>query len=252
MLTTETNKTNKKAVNKNDKKNNLKKSDLARSLMPVVERIAAKLAWNLPLHICRDDLISAGMFGLASALERYDEARHASFRAYAETCIRGAMIDELRRNDIMSRDARIESKQLEKKIANLNTQLGHKAEETEIAAQLGMSLNDYYAYQAKTHAVHEVSLEEAGTLHEQSISAEEALGNAEIATQIEACFKQLSEREQAILKLSYYEDCKLKEIGETLGISMVRVFQIREGAIKKMKRELDSYANTDTSYAQAA
>ncbi len=106
---------------------------LAGQLLPLVHEVAAQVARRVPSHVMLDDLVGAGMLGLAGALQRYDPARAETFKGYAEFRIRGAIIDELRRRDIMSRDARIESKKLQRSVQQLNAELGRKAEDDEVA-----------------------------------------------------------------------------------------------------------------------
>lgn len=76
--------------------------ELAVEMIPVVRRIAYRLAKRLPSHVCIEDLISAGTVGLVTAYRRFDPAMGDDFCAYAEVRIRAAMIDELRARDPLS------------------------------------------------------------------------------------------------------------------------------------------------------
>ena len=109
--------------------------------LPFVRRIAVRLARGLPSHVPLDDLVSAGMIGLIDALDRFDPKKGQRFETYAEFRVRGAMLDDLRRADMMARDARLESKRIQRSIAELTQKLGRPPEEEDLAAHLEVSVD---------------------------------------------------------------------------------------------------------------
>ncbi len=210
---------------------------IARSLIPLVHEVAAQVARRVPSHVGLDDLVGAGMLGLAGALTRYEEDRADTFKGYAEFRIRGAIIDDLRRRDIMSRDARIESKKLQKSIDQLSNQLGHQAEADEIAKHLGVSLEDYREMQLRLNGARLVSSEEL-ELTDDRESPLEDLQRRELRARLIQGIEALPERLRLVLWLYYYEELPLRAIAEMLGVTPSRVCQIRSEAVDRLREQV--------------
>ena len=110
--------------------------------LPFVKRVAQRLARRLPSHIALEDLISAGVVGLLEAMSRYDSSRVTDFEKFAEFRVKGAILDDLRRRDLMARDARLESKNIENAVQDLTKELSREPEEEELAEKLDLSVPD--------------------------------------------------------------------------------------------------------------
>ena len=111
-----------------------RRNEYAAKFFPYIEKVARRLARRLPAHVEIDDLISSGVIGLMEAAERFDPKRVDRFEAFAEFRIRGAMLDDLRSRDTLSRDMRRLSNELRDATRRLESQLGRTPDQEEIAA----------------------------------------------------------------------------------------------------------------------
>jgi RNA polymerase sigma factor for flagellar operon FliA len=210
---------------------------LAKSLMPLVHEVAAQVARRVPAHVLLDDLVGAGMLGLAGALTRFDPERRDTFRGYAEFRVRGAIMDELRRRDIMSRDARIESKRLARSVQQLTAELGREAEDDEIADHLGVSLETYRSMQLRLKSARMVSAD-ALDLPDTGAGPDRLLINAEMRDRLAESIKMLPRRQAVVLWLYFYKERPLREIADQLGVTPSRVCQIRTEAVERLRRRM--------------
>ncbi|MEO1174886.1 MAG: sigma-70 family RNA polymerase sigma factor, partial [Myxococcota bacterium] len=117
---------------------NVRRSIDVQSYLPLVERIARSFLRRVPSHVTAEELVSAGVVGLLEAADRYEASRGIPFDRFASSRVRGAILDDLRRRDLMARDARSESKKLEQAIDSLTASLGRAPEEAELAEELGI------------------------------------------------------------------------------------------------------------------
>src|SRR2546421_829862 len=124
-----------------------KRREYAAKFFPYIEKVARRLARRLPAHVEIDDLISSGVIGLMEAAERFDPSRVDRFEAFAEFRIRGAMLDDLRSRDTLSRDMRRLSNELREATRRLESQLGRSPDPEELAEQLGLEADGLYARQ---------------------------------------------------------------------------------------------------------
>jgi RNA polymerase sigma factor for flagellar operon FliA len=213
------------------------RSSLAQSLVPLVHEVAAQVARRVPSHVMLDDLVGAGMLGLAGALTRFDPDRTDTFKGYAEFRIRGAIMDELRRRDIMSRDARIESKKLQRSVQQLSAELGREAEDDEVAEHLGVSMEAYRAMQFRFKAARLVSAE-AFELVDETSTPDQEYQQAEMRQRLASAIAQLPKRQAFVLWLYYYEELPLREIADQLGVTPSRVCQIRTEAVERLNKKM--------------
>ncbi len=224
------------------------REDLLRQYIPLVKRLAHHMMVHLPANIEMDDLIQVGLIGLSEALTRFDPALGIKFESFATQRIRGAMFDELRESDWMSRGSRKIQKTIEKTLRQLEHRFGRSPLESEIAMEMGVSLSDYYALLAKVQGLQLLSLED---LDEEGDSAQGALFEANFSDDpadllqlqrrrqslIEA-IKTLSEREQYVLNMLYQEDMNLKEIAEVLGVTISRVSQLHSQSVARLRAKI--------------
>jgi RNA polymerase sigma factor for flagellar operon FliA len=209
----------------------------ARELIPLVHDLAQQLVRRLPEDIGLDDLIGAGMLGLATALARFDPERAGTFRSYAETRIRGEMVDELRRRDMMSREARTSNKRLRCAVEALSRALNRPVTDEEVAEHLALSLDELYALQLKVSDTRIVFRDEIdGTA--TGTSAADAVQLKQLRERLVAEIDALPERQRTVLWLVYVEELTLREAGEVLGVTPSRVCQIRTEAERRLRDRL--------------
>lgn len=213
---------------------------------PLVKRIAYHLISRLPSSVQVDDLIQAGMIGLLDAAGHYDATQGASFETYAGIRIRGAMLDEIRRNDWAPRSVHRKAREVAQAIHELENRFGRDARDTEVAAALGISLDEYHQILQDASGCKLFSLDDAGdgeTGMTENLPANTPDPQAQMA---EADFKRglaeaiggLPERERMVLALYYDEELNLKEIGAVLGVTESRVCQIHTQAVARLKARM--------------
>ncbi|HEY4184041.1 MAG TPA: FliA/WhiG family RNA polymerase sigma factor [Polyangia bacterium] len=206
-----------------------------------VEKVARRLARKLPRHVDIDDLKSAGMIGLIEAAERFDPSRNEKFEAFAEFRIRGAMLDDLRSRDSLSRDMRRLCSELRDAAAQLANQIGRTPTEGELASHLGLAVEEVRDRHAKLSGWSVVGLDDAGpsfldrTADDQSPDPCDATARRELFDQMIGHIETLPEKMQQVLALYYCEDLNLKEIGHVLGVTESRVCQIHGEATKRLR-----------------
>src|SRR5882757_7434685 len=157
----------KKAAAKSSKKPSqreliARRNEYAAKFFPYIEKVARRLARRLPAHVEIDDLISSGVIGLMEAAERFDPKRVDRFEAFAEFRIRGAMLDDLRSRDTLSRDMRRLSNELREATRKLEAQLGRSPDQEELAEQLGLDVDELYVRQQKLSGSSVVGIDDAG------------------------------------------------------------------------------------------
>jgi len=217
-------------------------NQLAKRFIPLVHQVAGQVARRLPAHVRLEDLVAAGMLGLAGALRRYDPHRAASFKGYAEFRIRGEIIDELRRRDFMSRDARAQSKRIEKAVDSLRQERGSEPDSDEIAAHLGMSLEMLQEKSWRAHDARQVSLADVQLPDNRFESPDVGAQRAETRGLLAEAIETLPERWRVVLWLYYYEELPLQEIGELLGVTPSRICQIRADAVSRLQERMTAAA----------
>jgi RNA polymerase sigma factor for flagellar operon FliA len=209
--------------------------------LPLVEKQARRLLRRLPAHVELGDLVSAGVLGLMEAVRRYNPDRSVAFHSYASFRIRGAMLDELRRRDLMARDARRESKAVESALHQLRLRLGRSPENFELADALGLDVAALEQRLEKLPHVSITSIDEQGGHEpmEPSLGAFEQVARRQLRGRLVAALGRLPERSQQVLELYYRENLTLKQIGEVLEVSESRVSQIMSKATLDLRGMLN-------------
>ncbi len=208
--------------------------------------IVNRIAVRLPSHIEAEDLHSVGIIGLMDAATKFDPAKGNKFSTYAEHRIKGAILDQLRSMDWVSRGVRRKSRKLERAYAEVEQTLGRVASEAEVANFLDIAADEFNALRKQAEAVSVVSIDastgesEAGTLGDivadhKAENQLAAVSRAQYASRVAEAVKALPEQERLTVSLYYYEDLSLKEIGLIFGLSESRVCQIHTKATKALR-----------------
>lgn len=211
--------------------------------MPLVKFIAGRIKDRLPSHVQLEDLEHAGVLGLMEAVCRYDDSHSNKFKTYAEHRIRGAILDDLRKNDWMTRTGREKYKLLESTISKLEKQNKREATSDEIAEALGMKMDEYFSFlnDAKTG----IFLNIEDMVNKTELSDGENVSQAEKKVWIDQVKKMMSEEieqlkpnEKLVLSLYYFEELTLKEIGQVMDKTESRICQVHNEVMEKLARRL--------------
>ena len=230
-------------------KGRLDSNAMLRQYSPLVRRLAHQMIAKLPANVEIDDLIQAGMIGLNDALARFDVAQGVQFETFATQRIRGAMLDELRGNDWMSRGDRRHQRSIETAVHKLEQKLGRAPSEGEIAREMGLSLTEYQELLGKVNGTQLIFLEDMSgddgddDYLDRHIADEDAnpLGRLTDRRMREAlvdAINNLPEREQYVMSMYYEHDMNLKEIAAVLGVTESRVCQLHSQSIARLRTRL--------------
>ncbi len=234
-------------------KGQLDRNALIKQYQPLVRKLAHHMMVKLPANVQVDDLIQVGLIGLSEALSRYEAAQGVQFETFATQRIRGAMLDELRENDWMSRGSRKSQKEIEQALRRLEHQLGRSPLESEIAVELGMSLTDYQSLLGKVRGTQLVYLEDMTRSHEDDDSfLDRHVGDSEadpvnmlrdhrLREALVAAIKNLPEREQYIMSMYYEQDMNLKEIAAVLDVTESRICQLHSQSIARLRAKMRAH-----------
>jgi RNA polymerase sigma factor for flagellar operon FliA len=228
--------------------------------LPLVKTIVHRIHATLPPSVDADDLYSIGLTGLVSAVRKYDPAQNATFIAFATLYIRGAIMDELRRMDWMTRGCREKAKRLKECIANIEQREGRPAREEEICAELSITPEQYTDLMEVVKPVSFVPLDaevysEGGdsiSLHEiikdeTLVPAREVMEKRELVEILVERIQQLPSTAQKILAMYYFENMRIAEIAAAFGLSEGRISQIHTQAILSLRAYMEQVLNKPVS-----
>jgi RNA polymerase sigma factor FliA len=221
--------------------------------LPIVRFLARRIHERLPQHVDIEDLVSAGVVGLMDAFAKFDPTKKVQFRSYAQFRIRGAILDSLRTLDWSPRELRRKGRAVEEAIRALTARLGHAPGESEIATEMGLSLDEYQQLLGNLKGL------EIGTLHleHSEDSGEEELAyvpgrpdedplfrclRGELEGRLADAIANLPERERLVMTLYYYEEMTMREIGLALGVVESRVSQVHAAAVAHLRSALRDLA----------
>jgi RNA polymerase sigma factor for flagellar operon FliA len=230
-------------------KGRLDVDSLLKQYSPLVRRLAHQMIAKLPANVEIDDLIQVGMIGLTDALSRFDAAQGVQFETFATQRIRGAMLDELRGSDWMSRGNRRQQRSIESAVHKLEQKLGRAPSESEIAAEMGISLTEYQELLGKVRGTQLVYLEDIGGgedgddyldrhVADQDVNPLAMLQDRRMREALVEAIKNLPEREQYVMSMYYEQDMNLKEIAAVLGVTESRVCQLHSQSIARLRARL--------------
>ncbi|MDD2880945.1 MAG: RNA polymerase sigma factor FliA [Rhodoferax sp.] len=234
-------------------KGQLDRNALIRQYQPLVRKLAHHMMAKLPANVQVDDLIQVGLIGLSEALTRFEATQGVQFETFATQRIRGAMLDELRENDWASRGVRKSQKDIEVSMRRLEHRLGRSPLESEIAADLGMSLSDYQSLLGKVKGTQLVYLEDMNhNADDEDSFLDRHMGDSEadplnmlsdhrMRQALVDAIKNLPEREQYIMSMYYEEDMNLKEIAAVLDVTESRICQLHSQSIARLRAKMRSH-----------
>ena len=230
-------------------KGRLDLNEMLRQYSPLVRRLAHQMMAKLPANVEVDDLIQVGMIGLADALSRFDAAQGVQIETFATQRIRGAMLDELRGADWLSRGTRKQQREIESAVHRLEQRLGRAPHELEIANEMGLSLGDYQEMLGKVRGTQLIYLEDmSGDEGDQDFLDRHVIDSGSdplsllqddrMRHALVDAIKKLPDREQLVMSLYYKEDMNLKEIAAVLGVTESRVCQLHSQSIARLRVKL--------------
>ena len=206
----------------------------------LVKRVAYHLSSRLPSNIAIEDLVQAGMEGLLQAQKVFDASRGINFELFAKTRIRGAMLDEVRRISFSTRNVISTKRKQDEIIRDLTQKLGRQPKNTEVAREMGISIEEYDSDRLLAGSAEFVSTDESPEafeeIDENRGGPEAELEQVEDIEALASAIEKLPERSQQILALYYQEEMNLKEIGEILSVSESRISQILSETAGKLRK----------------
>ena len=216
----------------------------------LVQRIAYHISARLPASVLVDDLIQAGLIGLMDAVSHYDPTQGAAFETYAAIRIRGAMLDELRRNDWAPKSVHRKSRDMMSAVHKIESRTSRDARPQEIAEEMGVSLDEYHELVLETNTCRVLNfadMEYEDQDFTDTVADTRSSGplggiqKEEFRRYLADAIRNLPEREQLIVSLYYDEELNLKEIGCVLGVSESRVSQLLSQAHMRMRATLAEF-----------
>lgn len=226
------------------------REELIRAFLPLVKRVVHRLAGRLPAEVDIKEMLNSGIIGLVDALEKYDPRHETNFSTYAQFRIRGAILDSFRSQDWAPRSLRHKAHKLENAYMRLEQELGRPADDTEVAADMGVDVDTLQRMLSEVSSVVMLSFEELGFGHgEDRFMAEDnvatsrpdplaSLLDSERVEIIARALDRLPEKERLVITLYFYEELNLKEIGEIIGVTESRASQIRSRALLRLRSYL--------------
>ncbi|MDF2953989.1 MAG: DNA-directed RNA polymerase specialized sigma subunit [Thermodesulfobacterium sp.] len=221
--------------------------------LPLINYWANRYAYYGNPVISKEDLVSVGVIGLIEAYHRYDPSKKVKFRTFAEFRIKGAMLDEIRKLDIIPRSVKNKINEFEEKIKKLHQELGRMPKDEEIAKSMNLSLEEYYKFLESIKGVTFIDIknfkQRMPDLEEENVleliagdtkeDPFEKYALKELQEKLEKALEYLSEKERLVLALYYYEGLTMKEIAKILNYTESRISQIHNKAILKLRSILN-------------
>ena len=225
------------------------RENLITHFAPLVNRVASRMIVRLPDTVELGDLVSYGMFGLIDAVEKFEPERGYKFETYAATRVRGAIIDELRATDWVPRSVRSKARTVEAATRMLEQRLLRRVNDEDVAAHLAWKADEVRTVRAQVALSHVAALEgmadsgrypdgepRAESLQTPGAGAE--MDRQETLLLLSQAIHSVRERDREMLRLYYFENLTLGQIGRILGVTESRVSQIHTAAVGKLRETL--------------
>jgi RNA polymerase sigma factor for flagellar operon FliA len=224
--------------------------ELVTNYAPLVKRIAYHLKARLPATVIIDDLLQAGMIGLLEASRKYDANQGASFETYAGIRIRGAMLDELRRNDWAPKSVHRKVRDITEAIREIENREGRDARDEEVIKALQITRKEYHKTLQNISSHKVISWDDLGvdeeavrnTLVEHKPGLQEELEHRNFRDKLSEAIASLPERERMIVSLYYDSELNLREIGNVLNVSESRISQLLSQAHIRLRSRMQDWA----------
>jgi len=229
------------------------RNKLVSRYMHLVKIAAERVAPDLPGMVDREELLGAGALGLMQAIERFDHSHGAKFETYCSCRIRGAMIDELRNFDWMTRPMRSKAHRIRDMACALAHTLGRIPTDQEVARNMGLTQKEYNI--VALHASSPVLCSLNGSIHDEeseelkaidvledcrSPEPSEILEKREVSQIVTEVIRSLPSTDRLVILLYYYDRLTMKQIGQVLEITESRICQIHTEVIAKLRRRLQA------------
>lgn len=221
------------------------RNSLIEKYTPLVKYVAGRIKMVVPPQVEFDDLVGFGILGLITAVDRFNPERKIKFSTYATSRIRGSIIDGLRSLDWISRSGRAKAKRLKQACQALEQRLGRRPEDSELAEELKMTMEEYQQFIVESNLPDLTSLDvfvdpENGSslielIPDQAAGSEQIYDAKEIKAGLTEAIERLKEQEKLVLSLYYYDDLTQMEIAQVLDLSPARVSQIHSKTILKLR-----------------
>lgn len=228
----------------------LEKELLVKHYAPQIRYVAYRMKTKLPKHIDMAELISAGTLGLMESLKKYQADLGIRFETYAESRIRGAMLDELRRLDWFSRGLRQRVRQIDEAMWLLEQELGRTPTIAEVHEKTGLSEREIHQGMEALQSQLAIPLDSIeDTLANEPDRNGEPFHDTvfnELSEKIATLIDRLTDKEKLVLSLYYTEELNMREVAEVLGVTEGRVSQLHSQAISRLRREFShSFGEND-------
>ena len=220
---------------------------------PLVKIVAGRLSMYLGGNVEYEDLVSYGVFGLIDAIDKFDTNKDVKFETYASLRIRGSILDQIRKMDWIPRTVRQRQRKIDEAIKSLEARTGKTPTDEMLAEELGVSGEELLSWQSQLKVTNVVSLNEFVESGNEPVmdakgnfrfaQPEEVIAETELKQMLKDAMQLLTEKEQKVILLYYYEDLTLKEISRVLEVSVSRISQLHTKALQKMKKKMGPYMN---------
>ncbi|KQU61717.1 RNA polymerase subunit sigma-70 [Sphingomonas sp. Leaf339] len=216
---------------------------LIRQHLPLVRRIAWHVHGAMSTLVEVEDLVQVGLVALVEAAAGFEDRGQVTFRQYLATRLRGAMIDELRRQATTTRGAMRRRRQYGAAIRQLTDATGTPPTEAAVATHLGVTVErlraEYQTAEAvRFDSIDEVYADDLPWFADDTPNAFEQLSEGQTRDRLIAAITALPEREAQVIQLYYVEELNLEEIGLVLGVGAARVCQIKGSAHARLKKAM--------------
>ena len=220
---------------------------------PLVKIVAGRLSMYLGGNVEYEDLVSYGVFGLIDAIDKFDTNKDVKFETYASLRIRGSILDQISKMDWIPRTVRQRQRKIDEAIKSLEARTGKTPTDEMLAEELGVSGEELLSWQSQLKVTNVVSLNEFVESGNEPVmdakgnfrfaQPEEVIAETELKRMLKDAMQLLTEKEQKVILLYYYEDLTLKEISRVLEVSESRISQLHTKALQKMKKKMGPYMN---------
>ena len=220
---------------------------------PLVKIVAGRLSMYLGGNVEYEDLVSYGVFGLIDAIDKFDTNKDVKFETYASLRIRGSILDQIRKMDWIPRTVRQRQRKIDEAIKSLEARTGKTPTDEMLAEELGVSGEELLSWQSQLKVTNVVSLNEFVESGNEPVmdakgnfrfaQPEEVIAETELKRMLKDAMQLLTEKEQKVILLYYYEDLTLKESSRVLEVSESRISQLHTKALQKMKKKMGPYMN---------